>query len=124
MSLGPMNVGDTAPEIQAQVKRGTNTYPLTGFATTAIKIHLYLSQAHRHKFGKGTVAFTDAPQGKFAYAWHREDTDTPGVWDVWIEIIDSNGRSITSTNTESLQITSRERGYNKHAIGRLKVMHV
>lgn len=119
MVLGPMNRFDTLPELQSQVKRGVAVYPLTGLQTTAVKVHM--EQNNVHKFGQGTVTFTDAAAGKFNYSWHANDTNMPGIWDVWIEIIDPSGRIISSTNTEPLEIVDRIRGYAKYMMGRVGI---
>jgi hypothetical protein len=45
--------------------------------------------------------------------------DTPGLWDVWGEIFTAAAGSISSTNTEKLQVNNRATGYQKRAIGRM-----
>jgi hypothetical protein len=119
--LGAMNVFDTAPEMQGQIKRGVKPYDLKNLQTTAIKVHLYQPRTNTHKFGKGTITFTDTTNGLFAYSWDSADTNTPGVWDVWVELTDANGKTLSSTNVELLQITNRMRGYSKHGTGRVRV---
>lgn len=119
MTLGPMNVYDTAPVWHQQFKQGAAAYPLTGLQPSAIKIHFSQRGTRVHKFGRGTIVITDAANGLYDYYWNAVDTSTPGIWDIWAELTIAPGQTLSSINTEPLTITNRVRGYSKFGMGRL-----
>lgn len=121
MSLGPMCTFDTTPPMRGQFKQGADSYSLSSVATTDIKVHLWNEQLQQHKFGKGTIAFTVPEEGRFTYAWSSSDTDTPGIWDVWAELLTDEG-PLSSTNTEPLEIVYRNRGYQHYGMGRISLV--
>ncbi len=118
--LGPMNQFDTSPVLHGQFKQQAKIFPLTGLTAAAIILHLWNGQTETHKFGKGTISITDAASGMFDYHWHRDDTSTEGLWDVWVELRTADG-PLSSTNTETLQVVKRITGYGKRGVGRVHV---
>lgn len=116
--LGPMNKNDTAPALHGQFKQGTAGYPLTGLTASAIILHFWQASTSTYKRGIGSVTITDSLLGKFDYHWHQQDTNTPGLWDVWAELRTSDGL-LSSTNVEPLQVYNRVRATPYRAVGRL-----
>lgn len=120
MPLGPMNKGDTAPRGKFQFKQNATVFPLNA-SVDKIVMHLWHAPSYTHKHGAGSIIFTDAASGRFDYLWDVNDTDTPGIWEVWAELFTIDGPQC-STNKETLEITDREKGYeSRHAVGRVNI---
>ena len=119
MTLGPLNKGDTGLPFTFQFTQSNQPFPLTNYPPTAVRLHFWNSQARVHKLGKGVVQYVDIVNGIFQYVLNGLDVNMPGLWDVWGELFTAAAGSISSTNTEKLQINNRPTGYQKRAMGRM-----